>query len=60
MFSPLLMEKIAKEQQYDFLREVETARLLKEINGDAGSQKTKLAVVLSGVVLIALMIAQMV
>ena len=59
MLNSTLLEKVAKEQLNDRLREVETARLLKEIEGDSRVQKTKLAVALSGLVLIALMVAQM-
>ena len=60
MFNPtLLMEKVVQAQQNDRLREAETARLLKEIERDTWMQKTKLTVALSGTVLIALMVAQM-
>ena len=59
MFSPTLLEKVAKERQYDYCREAETARLLKGINGDTGSKPTKLAVVFSGTLLVVLMVAQM-
>ena len=59
MFSPTLMEKVAKAHQYDLLHEAETARLLKDINGDTISKQTKLAMVLGGMVLITLIVVQM-
>ena len=59
MFSPTLMEKVAKEQRCDRLNAAEFDQWINTGKSQKGTT-LKLSVVISGAVLVALMIVQLV